>query len=1016
MREEFENKTVAGEKKDLSGPMADSYSPAHVEAAWYEWWQAKGLFEANEKDKEKYSDKGKFVMVIPPPNVTGSLHIGHALTNAVEDTICRYHRMKGKQVLWVPGCDHAGIATQVVVEKQLMKQSGLTRHDLGREKFLEKVWEWKNEKGSRIFEQLKRLGSSLDWRRTAFTLDPSLQEAVTEAFIRMHEDGLIYRETRFVNWCCTLKTAISDIEVDKIEVSGKTKRKVPGYPGNGFDFGIIEDFGYGVCEADGSPILGENGEQDVMIISTTRLETMLGDTGVAIHPEDERYKKWHKKFVWHPYRNCTLPIVLDSELVDMNFGTGCVKLTPAHDANDFECGKRHGLEQLHILTDEGLITEVGGEKFKGMKRYDARVAIRKDLKAQGRHYEIRDNPMVLSICSRSGDLIEPMLKPQWWVNTENMAAEAVKAVKEKRLEIIPQQFEATWYNWLTESQPWCISRQLWWGHRIPAWMVHKKGEEPRATPPFGHLPEDWVVGRTFEDAQKKAIEKFGVASADELVFQQDEDVLDTWFSSGLFPFSVFGWPNQTEDLAHFYPNSLLETGHDILFFWVARMVMMGIQLTGQLPFKQVYLHSIVRDAQGRKMSKTLGNVVDPIDVIEGITLDGLHERLLNGNLDQKELNTAKAGQKKSYPNGISECGTDALRFTLCFYTSQGSKINLNIDQVVADRNFCNKMWNVVKFAMKFLGEEFTAPEEEVLSLEGRAHRKEDEWILSKLNECVEKSNEGFEELSLGKSTVAIKSFIIDHLCDVYLESMKPLMYLEEAGEEQKEKQQSARMTLYTCLDTMFRLLHPFMPFVTEELWQRLPRRKSDPFSIMIAPYPSPQPSLKREAIEEEMKVILEIVKTGRRVRSEYGLTKQKPKMWVGCGDEGLRFIGNYLSTIEFLCGSEEGMQALKGGEVPEGKAIVRAIVPNSSAVVFVDMKGMIDFAKEISSLEKRVANLDKTIENLKKKMGGKNYAKVPDRVKKENDEKLAVAEEQKEKAVEALESMKKMKEEEEKGE
>eukprot|EP00008_Paramoeba_atlantica_P010647 CAMPEP_0201477036 /NCGR_PEP_ID=MMETSP0151_2-20130828/2154_1 /ASSEMBLY_ACC=CAM_ASM_000257 /TAXON_ID=200890 /ORGANISM="Paramoeba atlantica, Strain 621/1 / CCAP 1560/9" /LENGTH=1073 /DNA_ID=CAMNT_0047857639 /DNA_START=162 /DNA_END=3383 /DNA_ORIENTATION=- len=1010
LRQQFVNTTKPGEKKDLSGPMPDSYDPAQVEAAWYEWWEAQKLFEANENEKEKY--KEKFIMVIPPPNVTGTLHLGHALTNAVEDTICRYHRMKGKQVLWVPGCDHAGIATQAVVEKQLARQ-GITRQDLGRDKFLEKVWEWKEDKGSRIYTQLQRLGSSLDWRRAAFTLDEPRKKSVLEAFVRMHDDGLIYREKRLVNWCCTLKTAIADIEVDHIELKGKTKRKVPGYPGNGFDFGIIEEFGYDVVDKEGNPILDEEGKPEVMIIATTRLETMLGDTAVAVHPEDKRYTKWHDKYAWHPYRKEAIPIILDAELVDMEFGTGCVKLTPAHDPRDYECGLKHGLRFLNVLTDDGLIDEIGGELFSGMKRYDARIKIRKDLQAKERHYSIKNNPMQLAICSRSGDIIEPLLKAQWWMNCESMAKKAVEAVENKDLEIIPPRFEATWFYWMRDIKPWCLSRQLWWGHRIPAWLVYKKGENR----PRGNDDSDWMVGRSIEEVRQKAAEKFG-CNADDLEYEQDEDVLDTWFSSGLFPFSVFGWPEQTADLERFYPIDLMETGHDILFFWAARMIMMGIHLTGQLPFKKIFLHAMVRDAHGRKMSKSLGNVVDPIDAIEGILLDQLHEKLRAGNLDPKEEKTAIEGQKRDFPKGIPECGTDALRLALCSNTGHGTSVNLNINQIVADRNFCNKMWNVVKLSMKFFPENFQPPPSN-FSLP-QAHRKEDAWILSRLNQAIIKANKGFVDFELGKATGGIKDFVLKELCDVYLEALKPLMYNKVEEDQQalqKELQTSALATLYICLDNMFRLLHPFMPFVTEELWQRLPKRnkggeeegEEEAFSIMISPYPSEEKNWENGEVEKEMEVVGEIVRTARKIRGEYGLTKQKPQGWLRTGHEQ---TSNFLKTYEHtlsLSQLDGKIEILGEGQIPEGDSNVTSIVLGTPVELIVNMKGMIDFEREMKALEKKIATVGKQILGLEKKRNNPNYLqKVPENVREEDAQKLEGAKEEKAKAIVALEKIRQM--------
>ena len=692
-----ESLSVPGEMKDVLCPLPDGYSPQYVEAAWYSWWEKSGFFkpEYGTNDikgmiKKAQGGKNVFMMVIPPPNVTGKLHIGHALTMAVEDTITRWHRMNGKLTLWNPGCDHAGIATQVVVEKKLKKEQGKSRHDLGRDAFVSKVWEWKDEYGAGIYNQLRKLGSSVDWDRACFTLDPKMQRAVEEAFVRMHDDETIYRSNRLVNWSCTLKSAISNLEVDKRELTGRELLDVPGYKEK-VEFGVLISFAYKV----------EN-SNDEIVVATTRIETMLGDTGVAVHPKDARYEKFHGKYVLHPFckdengKPRRLPIVCD-DFVDINFGTGAVKITPAHDENDYECGKRNNLPFLTIFTDDGNVADGYGQ-FSNMPRFKARKAVSEALEKLGLYRKKEDNNMVVPVCNRSKDIIEPLLKPQWYVRCDDMAKKAIDAVKNGELKVLPQQFEKTWFSWMDNMRDWCISRQLWWGHRIPAYSVSIAGR---------NIDEDdsWVSGRTIEEAKGKAAEKFNV-KADSINLTQDEDVLDTWFSSGLFPFSIFGWPDETEELKLFYPGSLLETGHDILFFWVARMVFFGQKLLGKLPFKEIFLHAMVRDAHGRKMSKSLGNVIDPLNVISGITLEELQKTLDGGNIDPKEVKRAKEGQKLDYPNGIPECGTDALRFALCAYTAQGRDINLDILRVQGYRFFCNKLWNATKFAIMYLGEGF----------------------------------------------------------------------------------------------------------------------------------------------------------------------------------------------------------------------------------------------------------------------------------------------------------------------
>ncbi|XP_069957759.1 valine--tRNA ligase isoform X2 [Cherax quadricarinatus] len=842
--------TPSGDKKDVSVELPAQYSPSYVEAAWYDWWKKQGFFKPEYgRSLDVPNPKGNFIMVIPPPNVTGSLHLGHALTNSVEDAVCRWHRMKGHTTLWVPGCDHAGIATQVAVEKKVKREEGKSRHDLGREEFTKRVWQWKNEKGDRIYHQLEKMGSSLDWDRVTFTMDPGPQEAVKEAFVRLHEDGTIYRSNRLVNWSCTLKSAISDIEVEKRELPGCTELPVPGYK-NKIEFGVLVSFAYQV----------ENSDERI-VVATTRIETMLGDTAVAVHPEDERYKHLHGKTLIHPFTARKLPILQD-DFVEMEFGTGAVKITPAHDPNDYEVGKRHDLPFLTIFTDDGYIVEGYGQ-FTGMKRFDARKAVLQALMEKGLYVETKDNPMIVPICSRSKDIIEPMIKPQWYVKCSDMAAKAVEAVRSGELEIIPKIHEKTWYHWMEEMRDWCISRQLWWGHQIPAYFVTVTDQ---SFPP-GQGDEYWVSGRTEEEARHKAAAKFDV-SPDKIKLEQDPDVLDTWFSSGLFPFSVMGWPKQTKDLELFYPNTLLETGHDILFFWVARMVFFGQKLLGKLPFKQVYLHAMVRDAHGRKMSKSLGNVIDPMDVIHGITLQELNKQLDdNSNLDPNEIAKAKEGQKSDYPQGIPECGTDALRFALCAYTSQGRDINLDVLRVNGYRNFCNKLWNATKFAMMNIGTSFK-PYESLKELHKmrEALSMVDRWMLSQLAYAVKECNIAFEEFNFPRATTALYNLWWYQICDVYLECLKPVMYSE--NEEAKELSCNV---LYTAVYVGLALISPFMPYLSEELFQRLPSRTANqPPSICVTPYPEPE--------EYEMfldKDVDEKFRFGQKVISEVRSAKAK---------------------------------------------------------------------------------------------------------------------------------------------
>ncbi|XP_063235743.1 valine--tRNA ligase isoform X1 [Bacillus rossius redtenbacheri] len=1086
--------TPAGEKKDTGCPMPDAYSPQYVEAAWYSWWEKQGYFtpEYGRKSISEPNPKGKFVMVIPPPNVTGSLHLGHALTNAIEDAITRWHRMKGETVLWNPGCDHAGIATQVVVEKKLWREEGKSRHDLGREQFLAKIWEWKKKNGDRIYTQLRRLGSSMDWSRACFTMDPKLCRAVTEAFVRLHEEGTIYRSNRLVNWSCTLKSAISDIEVDKVELSGRTLLSVPGYERK-VEFGAMVLFAYRV---EGE---GEEGEEEV-VVATTRVETMLGDTAVAVHPLDPRYARLHGRFVLHPFCHRRLPVVAD-DFVERDFGTGAVKITPAHDPNDYEVGKRHNLPFLTIFSDEGIIVGDCGP-FVGMKRFDARRAVIEALKEKGLFREIKDNPMVVPICSRSKDVVEPLIKPQWYVKCSEMAKNATEAVQSGELKIIPEHFSKTWYHWMENIRDWCISRQLWWGHRIPAYFVTV--DDPRIPPGNECDNEYWVSGRTEEEALEKAVRKFNVP-ASKITLTQDADVLDTWFSSGLFPFSIFGWPEETEELRSFYPGSLLETGHDILFFWVARMVFLGQKMLGRLPFKEVYLHPIVRDAHGRKMSKSLGNVIDPMDVITGISLEDLHEQLLESNLDPKEIAKAKDGQKQDFPNGIPECGTDALRFALCAYIMQGRDINLDILRVQGYRFFCNKLWNATKFALAYLGSDFVPSDGEVscaaarrgdtdgdgagggggsdgggevetdvrsivgICRTGRAgvtdaicrgldgyladrsylggyvptqadsavyaavnrtvsplrlphlsrwqrhlrslvegkvsfppcpwlndvtpvarkvRGKEspmDVWMLSRLAAAVEQCDRGFKAYEFPTATTACYNVWLYELCDVYLECLKPVL---QGGDEASVA--AAKQTLHTCLDVGLRLLSPFMPFITEELYQRLPGSSAATPSICVAPYPQVEECPWRNlVVESEVEFILKIVHMLRSVRSDYNLlNKTRTEAYAVCSDEGTtELVSRYSSVVVTLacCSKLDARSA-----PPPGCIIVTV---SDKCEVHLLLKGLVDPEKELAKAGKKQEQLRQQVSKLRAAAAAPDYAtKVPAEVRDANAEKLASSE------------------------
>ncbi|ERE88820.1 valyl-tRNA synthetase-like protein [Cricetulus griseus] len=990
--------TQPGEKKDVSGTMPDSYSPQYVEAAWYPWWERQGFFkpEYGRPSLSAPNPRGVFMMCIPPPNVTGSLHLGHALTNAIQDSLTRWHRMRGETTLWNPGCDHAGIATQVVVEKKLWRERGVNRHQLGREAFLQEVWEWKAEKGDRIYHQLKKLGSSLDWDRACFTMDPKLSVAVTEAFVRLHEEGVIYRSTRLVNWSCTLNSAISDIEVDKKELTGRTLLSVPGYKEK-VEFGVLVSFAY--------KVQGSDSDEEV-VVATTRIETMLGDVAVAVHPKDPRYQHLKGKRVIHPFLSQSLPVVFD-DFVDMEFGTGAVKITPAHDQNDYEVGQRHGLEAIGIMDSKGTLVNVP-PPFLGMPRFEARKAVLAALKERGLFRGIKDNPMVVPLCNRSKDVVEPLLRPQWYVRCGEMAQAASAAVTRGDLRILPEAHQRTWHSWMDNIRDWCISRQLWWGHRIPAYFVTVS--DP-AVPP-GEDPDGryWVSGRTEAEAREKAAREFGV-SPDKISLQQgrewarrvgtqwgswacfpipltsdlwpllDEDVLDTWFSSGLFPFSIFGWPNQSEDLSVFYPGTLLETGHDILFFWVARMVMLGLKLTGRLPFREVYLHAIVRDAHGRKMSKSLGNVIDPLDVIHGVSLQGLHDQLLNSNLDPTEVEKAKEGQKADFPAGIPECGTDALRFGLCAYTSQGRDINLDVNRILGYRHFCNKLWNATKFALRGLGKSFVP----LPTSKPEGHESlVDRWIRSRLTEAVRLSNEGFQAYDFPAITTAQYSFWLYELCDVYLECLKPVLN----GADQVAVE-CARQTLYTCLDVGLRLLSPFMPFVTEELFQRLPRRTpAAPASLCVTPYPEPSEcSWKDPEAEAAMELALSITRAVRSLRADYNLTRTRPDCFLEVADEATGALASSVSGyVQALASAGVVAVLALGAPAPQGCAVA---VASDRCSIHLQLQGLVDPARELGKLQARRSEAQRQAQRLQERRAASGYsAKVPLEVQEADEAKV----------------------------
>ncbi|KAI0116842.1 tRNA synthetases class I-domain-containing protein [Daldinia grandis] len=960
----YVEETPVGEKKrlrSLDDPQLKAYNPVAVESAWYEWWEKSGFFKPEFGPDGKVKEEGSFVIVIPPPNVTGALHMGHALGNSLQDVMIRWNRMHGKTTLWLPGCDHAGISTQSVVENMLWRRQGKTRHDLGRKKFVETVWEWKEDYHKRINNAQRKMGGSTDWSREAFTMDKNLSAAVTETFVKLHEEGTIYRANRLVNWCTQLNTALSNLEVINKELTGRTLLDVPGYDKK-VEFGIIVHFKY--------PI---EGSSETIEVATTRPETLLGDTGIAVHPDDERYKHLVGKKAVHPFiEGRLMPIVAD-DYVDKEFGTGAVKITPAHDPNDFALGQRHNLEFINILTDDGVMNENAGP-YKGQKRFDVRYAIQDALKERGLYVDKKDNPMKVPLCEKSKDVIEPIMKPQWWMRMKDMAAEAIKVVKDGQIKIKPETAENSYYRWMENINDWCLSRQLWWGHQCPVYFANVEGET-------GDRADDklWFSGRTEEEAQAKA-EK--ALSGKKFTLERDEDVLDTWFSSGQWPYSTLGWPNKTHDLETLYPTSILETGWDILFFWIARMIMLGLKMVGQIPFHEVYCHSLVRDSEGRKMSKSLGNVIDPLDVISGIPLETLHEKLAMGNLHPSEVEKAKKYQKTAFPDGIPQCGADALRFCMVNYTTGGGDINFDIKVMHGYRKFCNKIYQATKFVLGKLDQDF-APEK-TGKLTGKESLAE-KWILHKMNAATKEMNESIGNREFNRSTSTVYQYWYNHLCDVYIENSKSL--IQDGTEEEKR---SAVNTLYTALDSALRLIHPFMPFLTEELWQRLPRRPGDETpSIMLARYPVYDPELDNPAAEAAYELVLGCSKGIRSLMSEYAL-KDEAKVFIQTYDDtAYQTAVDQVQSIKSLSGKGvTGIEVISGSNTRPAGCV--AFPVSSAAAVFLHVKGRVDIDDEISKANKKLDKTRAAITKQQKLLADTNYQqKVAAALQEADKKKLA---------------------------
>jgi valyl-tRNA synthetase len=922
--------------------MDKSYDPHAIEQRWYQTWEEQGFFRPSTEGGDSYC------IMIPPPNVTGSLHMGHGFNNTVMDTLIRYHRMKGDKTLWQAGSDHAGIATQMVVERQL-EAEGKSRHDLGRDAFIDRIWDWREESGGNITRQLRRLGSSLDWENERFTMDEGLSNAVKEVFVRLYEEGLIYRGKRLVNWDTKLHTAVSDLEVISEEENGHMwLMRYPLSNGTGH-----------------------------LVVSTTRPETMLGDCAVAVNPEDERYKHLIGELVELPLTGRMIPIIAD-EHADPEFGTGCVKITPAHDFNDYEVWQRHRDESpissqphgglINIFTPDAAVRENDdgeGElippRYIGLDRYEARKRIVADLEEAGLLEKIVDHKLMVPRGDRSGTVIEPFLTDQWYVKIAPLAKPAIEAVESGRIRFVPDNWKNTYFEWMRNIQDWCISRQIWWGHRIPAWYDEQ-----------GNV----YVGR--DEAEVRS--KHDLAA--DYPLRQDEDVLDTWFSSALWPFSTLGWPEQTERLRDFYPTNVLVTGFDIIFFWVARMIMMGLKFMGDVPFREVYVHGLVRDSHGDKMSKSKGNVLDPIDLIDGIDLESLVAKRTRGMMQPQLAKKIEQQTRKEFPNGIPGFGTDALRFTFAALAATGRDIKFDLGRIEGYRNFCNKLWNAARYVlMNTEGQDCgaeAAPSEIELSAADR-------WILTRLQTTIRDVTNAIDGYRFDHAAQAIYAFTWNEYCDWYLELSKPVLTSDTASAAAKR---GTRRTLVQVLEVLLRLTHPIMPFITEEIWQQVaPLAGVAGRTIMLQPWPMADDSLLDEAAVEEMEWVQQFILGIRKIRGEMNIAPSKtlPVLLANTSEQDRVWAEAARPYLDFLARTESVTVLEEGDDGPESAT---ALVGEMK--VLIPLAGIIDKDEELARLAKEIGKLEKDIERGARKLENENFVnKAPEAVVAKERQKVA---------------------------